>query len=86
MCYWFFKSISKNRVAANDHFGKSFWKVANKAFSIFGMVAGFLMAVSFISESILLGEYYPLFGICVPIGLFLGAYSSWIKMRTIDKI
>ena len=84
MCYWFFKSITKNRTAANDHFGKSFWKVANKAFSIFGMVCALFLAVSFISQSITLNKYYELLAICVPVGLFLGAYSSWAKMRNVD--
>ncbi|MFC4633011.1 hypothetical protein ACFO3O_03785 [Dokdonia ponticola] len=70
MYYWFFKSTSTIMGRTNDRFGRSFERFGNKFFSIFGMVAGFFMAVSFISESILLSEYHQLFALCVPIGLF----------------
>lgn len=84
MFYLLFESISKNIIATNNQFIKSFEKVANKIFSVFGMMCAFFMVIFFISQSITLNKYYELLAICVPIGLFLGAYSSWAKMREID--
>lgn len=47
-------------------------------FSVFVIISSFTISYIFISKAIFQKEYY---GLCIPFGLFLGAYSLWTKLK-----
>lgn len=50
-------------------------------FSVFVIISSSTISYIFISKAIFQKEYYGLFGICIPLGFFLGAYSLWTKLK-----
>ncbi|MBW1296342.1 hypothetical protein [Aquimarina litoralis] len=81
MLYWFFSSLSKDPTRLNNNFNKIVGTGMLKLFSIFGIICSFGIIYFFISNAILQKEYIGLFGICIAMGLFLGAYSLWTDLR-----
>ena len=81
MLYWFFSSLSKDSTRMANNFNKIVGTGMLKLFSIFGMICSFLIIYIFISKAISEKEYIGFLGICISIGLFLGAYSLWIDLR-----
>jgi len=83
MLYLFFTNIygDSSRMRMNNKFNNVGGGIMLKLFSVFGIITSFTMAYTFISNAISEKEYYALFGICIPIGLFLGAYSLWTKLN-----
>ncbi|AXO79228.1 hypothetical protein DZC78_02145 [Olleya aquimaris] len=81
MLYWFFSSIPKDSTRMNNNFNKIVGTGMIKLFAIFGIVCSFTIIYFFISKAISEKEYIGLFGICIPFGLFFGAYSLWGDLK-----
>ena len=81
MLYMFFSSLSKKPTRMNNNFNKIVGTGMLKLFSIFGIISSLIIMYVFISNAISLKEYYGLFAVCIPFGLFLGAYSLWTDLK-----
>ena len=81
MLYWFFSSLSKDSTRMNNNFNKIIGTGMLKLFAVFGIICSFLIFYIFFSNAISQKEYIGLFGICIAIGLFLGAYSLWTDLK-----
>ena len=81
MLYLFFSRISQDSTRTNNNFNKNVGGIMLKLFSIFGIISSLLIIYVFFSKAISLNEYYSLFAICIPFGLFLGSYSLWINLN-----
>lgn len=81
MLYWFFSSLSKDSTRMNNNFNKIVGTGMLKLFGIFGIVCSFTIIYFFISKAVSEKEFIGLFGICIPFGLFLGAYSLWTDLK-----
>ena len=83
MLYLFFSNIygDTSRMRMNNNFNNVGGGIMLKLFSVFGIITSITITYFFISNVISQKEYYGLFAICIPIGLFLGAYSLWTKLN-----
>lgn len=81
MLYFFFSTLSKDSARMNNNFNKIVGTGMLKLFAIFGIVSSFTTIYFFIANAISQNEYVGLFSICIPIGLFLGAYSLWTDLN-----
>ena len=83
MLYLFFTNLygDSSRMRMNNKFNNIGGAIMLKLFSVFGIITSFTITYIFISKAISEQEYYGLFGICIPFGLFLGAYSLWTKLN-----
>ena len=77
MYYYFFSTIYKHttKVRLLNKFNKVGLKILLKCFSLSGILGSGLLLILFISDAIRFYEYFKLFSICIPFGLFLGANS-----------
>lgn len=84
MLYLFYSTIyrSSYNTLMHNEFNKKVGGILTKGFAIFGMICSFFILFIFIFKSIELNEYSGFCAICVPIGLFLGAYSLWLDMNS----
>ncbi|MFL1010474.1 hypothetical protein [Flavisericum labens] len=81
MLYLFFSSLSKDSTRMSNNFNKVMGTGMLKLFAIFGIISSFTIIYFFITKAISEKEYFGLFGICIPIGLFLGAYKLWTDLN-----
>ncbi len=83
MLYLFYSNIyiSSTKMRNNNSFNKSVGGIMLGLFAMFGMFGSFVLIYAFISNAIYSDEYYRLFTICIPFGLFLGAYSLWKDLK-----
>ena len=81
MLYLFFSSLSKDSTRMNNSFNKVMGTGMLKIFAVFGIVCSFTIIYFFIAKAISEKEYVGLFGICIPFGLFLGAYKLWTDLN-----
>ena len=81
MLYLFFSSLSKDSTRMNNSFNKVMGTGMLKIFAVFGIVCSFTIIYFFIAKTISEKEYGGLFGICIPFGLFLGAYKLWTDLN-----
>ena len=83
MLYLFYSSIYKGstKMISNNSFNKNVGGIMLGLFALFGMLASFFLIYVFVSNAISFNEYYRLFAICIPFGLFLGAYSLWTDIK-----
>ncbi|WP_276166657.1 hypothetical protein [Zobellia alginiliquefaciens] len=81
MLYWFFSSLSKDSTRMNNSFNKIMGTGMLKIFAVFGIICSFTIVYFFITNAISEKEYVGLFGICIPFGLFLGAYKLWTDLN-----
>lgn len=83
MLYLFYSSIyiSSTKMRDNNSFNKNVGGIMLGLFAMFGMFGSFILIYVFISNAISSNEYYRLFTICIPFGLFLGAYSLWNDIK-----
>ncbi len=83
MLYIFYAGIynGTTRFRKKNNFNRNTGGMMLRIFAMFGMLASFFLIYVFISNAISLNEYYRLFTICIPFGLFLGSYSLWTDLK-----
>ena len=83
MLYLFYSSIYLNstKMRRNNSFNKNVGGIMLGLFAMFGMFGSLFLIYIFINSAISTNEYYRLFTMCIPFGLFLGAYSLWNDLK-----
>ncbi|MBU2930262.1 hypothetical protein [Winogradskyella psychrotolerans] len=83
MLYLFYSSIYINstKMRSNNSFNKNVGGIMLGLFAMFGMFGSLFLIYIFIYSAISSNEYYRLFTMCIPFGLFLGAYSLWNDLK-----
>jgi hypothetical protein len=83
MLYYFYAGIYKGstQMRNNNSFNKNIGGIMLGIFAMFGMLASVFLIYVFISNAISFNEYYRLFAICIPFGLFLGSFSLWTDIK-----
>jgi len=81
--YSFFNSLYGfvSHMRTNNKFNKIGGGFMLKFMSISGILASFLFIYVLISDSLFQNDYQKLFIICIPVSIFLGAYSLWIEIK-----
>ncbi|PQB05770.1 hypothetical protein BST85_13355 [Aureitalea marina] len=81
MLYWFFSTLSKDSTRMLNSFNKIVGTAMLKLFAVFGIICSFILIYVFIEKAVSEKELVGLFGICLPFGLFLGAYKLWTDLK-----
>jgi hypothetical protein len=84
MLYLFYTNLYGDslQMRMNNKYNNIGGGIMLKIFSLLGIISSFIITYSLISISFSEEEYYFLFGICIPFGHFLGAYSLWNKLNS----
>jgi len=74
--YFDLKWIKRN----NSNFGYNLVKAMMKLFSFMAMISAILIAIYLLYSSVVNHDYFSIYFLFIPIGLFLGGYSLMLKL------
>jgi len=74
--YFDLKWIKRN----NSNFGYNLVKAMMKLFSFMAMISAILIAIYLLYSSVANHDYFSIYFLFIPIGLFLGGYSLMLKL------
>jgi len=82
MLYWFFLHVPNDKILTKNNFNKYVGGYLSRGFLIFGIFCSVFLLFYFVFIAIETGEY-RIYTICIPVGLFLGAYLSLTRLNQI---